>query len=106
MGARDEEIAKCKAYIASGQAAAGNTASSGRRTQIEKLEREAAEEAEELKALLEDKDLPLQLKSSGELDRSAVQLKGVAFAYPGGKELFCGVGNQPHEFTVNTMSRI
>ena len=49
-----EEIQKCKDYIASGQAAAGNTASSGRRVQITKLEKEAEEEAEELKALQED----------------------------------------------------
>lgn len=102
---RLDEIAKCKAYIASGQAAAGNTASSGRRTQIEKLEREGEEEAEELKALMEDKDLPLELHSSGDLDEAAVQLKGVAFAYPDGKTLFSGVGDQPHEFIVDTNSR-
>ncbi|CAK0857940.1 unnamed protein product [Prorocentrum cordatum] len=66
---RNDAIAKCRAYIASGQAAAGNTASSGRRTQIEKLEREAEEEAEELKALLEDKDLPLELRSTASSTR-------------------------------------
>lgn len=102
---RNDEIAKCVAYIASGQAAAGNTASSGRRTQIEKLEREAVEEAEELKALLEDKDSPLNLRSSGELDEAAVQLKGVAFAYPDAELLFQGVGDMPHEFTVDANSR-
>lgn len=102
---RNNEIAKCKEYIASGQAAAGNTASSGRRVQIEKLEREAAEEAEELKALQEDKDLPLTLHSSGDLDRAAVQLRNVGFAYPDAEHLFRGVGNQPHEFIVDTTSR-
>eukprot|EP00930_Biecheleria_cincta_P009553 TRINITY_DN111333_c0_g1_i1.p1 TRINITY_DN111333_c0_g1~~TRINITY_DN111333_c0_g1_i1.p1 ORF type:complete len:793 (+),score=167.89 TRINITY_DN111333_c0_g1_i1:99-2477(+) len=102
---RNDEIAKCKEYIASGQAAAGNTASSGRRTQIEKLEREAEEEAEELKALLEDKDLPLNLRSSGELDEAAVRLKAVTFAYPGCQPLFRGVGKQPYEFIVDTTSR-
>jgi len=102
---RNDEIAKCVAYIASGQAAAGNTAASGRRTQIEKLEREGEEEAEELKALLEDKDLPLTLHSSGELADPAVRLKGVGFAYPGAEPLFRGVGNQPHEFIVDTKSR-
>jgi len=66
---------------------------------------EAEEEAEELKALLEDKDLPLELRSSGELDEAAVQLIDVAFAYPGGKELFSGVGNLPHEFIVDTQAR-
>jgi len=102
---RNDEIQKCKDYIASGQAAAGNTAASGRRTQIEKLEKEAEAEADELKALLEDKDLPLNLRSSGELDEAAVRLKGVAFAYPGAQPLFRGVGNLPHEFTVDTKSR-
>lgn len=102
---RNDEIAKCRDYIASGQAAAGNTASSGRRTQIEKLEREGAEEAEELKALQEDKDLPLSLHSAGQLDKPAVRLKGVAFAYPGAEPLFRGVGNLPHEFIVDTTSR-
>lgn len=102
---RNDEIAKCRAYIASGQAAAGNTASSGRRTQIQKLEAEAMEEAEELKALLEDKDPPLVLHSDGQLEQAAVQLKGVAFAYPGCEPLFRGVGCQPHEFIVDSKSR-
>jgi len=103
---RNDEIRKCKDYIASGQAAAGNTAASGRRVQIAKLEKEQEEEAEELKALLEDKDLPMELHSSGDLDRHAVQLKGVGFAYPGAKPLFRGVGDLPHEFFVDTKSRI
>jgi len=102
---RNDEIAKCKAYIASGQAAAGNTAASGRRTQIEKLEREAAEEAEELKVLQEDKDLPLCLYSSGELDKAAVILKNCEFAYPGAQPLFSKVGNMPHEFIIDSSSR-
>jgi len=105
MKLRRDEIAKCKEYIASGQAAAGNTASSGRRLQIDKLEREAAEEAEELKSLQEDKDLPVVLRSSGELDSAAVQLKSVAFAYAGAKPLFSGVGNLPNEFIVDTKCR-
>lgn len=103
---RLDEIAKCKAYIASGQAAAGNTASSGRRLQIEKLEREAQHESDELAALNEDKDLPLELHSSGPLEKAAVQLRNVSFAYPGIEPLFRGVGNQPYEFSVDTTSRI
>jgi len=103
---RADQIAECVAYIASGQAAAGNTAASGRRTKIEKLEREGQEEAEELRALQEDKDLPLELHSSGELDTCAVQLQNVGFAYPGSKELFRGVGVLPHEFMVDTKTRL
>jgi len=48
----------------------------------------------------------MQLHSSGELDKHAVQLKGVGFAYPGAKPLFRGVGVLPHEFFVDTKSRI
>lgn len=102
---RQEEIQKCKDYIASGQAAAGNTAASGRRAQIEKLEREGAEEAEELKALKEDKDLPLVLHAAGDLGEAAVQLQNVSFAYPGASPLFSGVGKLPHEFIVDSKSR-
>merc|ERR1712054_478357 len=39
------------------------------------------------------------------LDRSAVQLKGVAFAYPGASALFREVGNSPYEFIVDTTCR-
>jgi len=69
--------------------------------QLEKNDAKQEEEAEELAALNEDQDLPLTLLAGGELDSYAVQLKNVAFAYPGLKPLFQGA-----EFTVDAKSRI
>merc|ERR1712137_1420041 len=70
--------------------------------QIEKNEAKQAEEAEELAALNEDADLPLTMHAGGTLDGYAVQLRGVAFAYPGSNApLFRGA-----EFTIDGKSRV
>eukprot|EP00930_Biecheleria_cincta_P019325 TRINITY_DN14776_c0_g1_i2.p1 TRINITY_DN14776_c0_g1~~TRINITY_DN14776_c0_g1_i2.p1 ORF type:complete len:729 (+),score=166.40 TRINITY_DN14776_c0_g1_i2:30-2216(+) len=70
--------------------------------QLEKLEVKQDEEADELAALQEDADLPLKLHAGGRLDQPAVQLRDVAFNYPGmSKPLFTGA-----EFTVDAKSRI
>mmetsp|Transcript_133004 Transcript_133004/g.331866 ORF Transcript_133004/g.331866 Transcript_133004/m.331866 type:complete len:785 (+) Transcript_133004:53-2407(+) len=103
---RTDEIAKLRKYLVSGQAAAGNTSQGSRKVQIQKLENEAAKEAEELAALAEDTDLPLTLLGAGRLERSALELQDVAFAYPGSEPLFRDVGCQPHEFNVDCKSRI
>mmetsp|Transcript_9828 Transcript_9828/g.30536 ORF Transcript_9828/g.30536 Transcript_9828/m.30536 type:complete len:420 (+) Transcript_9828:1185-2444(+) len=103
---RAGEIAKLRKYLESGQAAAGNTSSGSRRVQIQKLEDEAAKEEQELAALAEDNDLPVTLLGAGRLERPALALRDVAFAYPGSEPLFRGVGNQPHEFVVHCKSRI
>merc|ERR1712151_1232673 len=69
--------------------------------QLEKLEVKQGEDAEEMAALNEDQDLPLTLHAGGELDIPAVQLRGVAFSYPGSQQLF-----KDAEFTVDGKSRI
>ncbi|CAE8666632.1 unnamed protein product [Polarella glacialis] len=70
--------------------------------QLVKNEAKAELEEEELAALNEDADLPLQLLAGGVLDSHAVQLKEVAFGYPGSTEpLFKGA-----EFTIDGKSRI
>ncbi len=71
--------------------------------QAGKLEEEAAGQARDLAALQEDMELPLQLKSGGELPGFIVQMRGVAFGYPGAgnKTLFSGA-----DFSVTSQSRI
>jgi len=70
--------------------------------QLEKLETKQEEDAEELAALQEDVDLPLTLNAGGALDQPVVQLRAVAFGYPGmSKPLFKGA-----EFSVDGKSRI
>ena len=70
--------------------------------QAGKLEEEAAEQAADLAALREDMELPLQLKSGGELPGFIVQMRGVAFGYPGtGTTLFSGA-----DFSVTSQSRV
>merc|ERR1719203_1134220 len=69
--------------------------------QLEKDQTRQAEEAEELAALQEDTDLPLKMLAGGKLDGPAIQLRGVAFGYPGSTApLFRGA-----EFTVDAKSR-
>jgi len=92
---RCDEIAKCKAYIGS-----------GRWARIRKLEREAKQDADELAALQEDAYVPLEILAGGMLDGSAIRLQNVSFAYPGAKPLFNGLGNPPHQFNIDTTSRI
>lgn len=101
---RQETIAKHKAYNASGAAACGGGAN--RWSQIDKLEREATAEAEEMLALQEDRDFPLELLSAGTLDNTAIHLQNMSFSYPQGKSIFSGIGRPPHELIIGTKSRI
>jgi ATP-binding cassette subfamily F protein 3 len=103
---RGSEIAKLQRYVASGQAAAGNTSSTTRRLQLQKLKNEAEAEAQQLAFLSEDVDLPLTIHGAGSLDRPAVELQDVAFAYAGAQPLFCSAGKHPYEFVVRCNSRI
>merc|ERR1712194_527789 len=70
--------------------------------QLNKLETKQEEEAEEMAALLEDGDLPLELLAGGRLEQPAVQLQNVGFGYPSmSVPLFRGA-----EFSVDGKSRI
>jgi ATPase subunit of ABC transporter with duplicated ATPase domains len=61
-----------------------------------------AAQADELAALQEDAELPLELKAGGALDGFVIQLMGVGFKYPGGaKPLFQGA-----ELGIDSSSRI
>lgn len=63
---------------------------------------EAENEAEELAALNEDEELPLNLEAGGLLDKSALALCDVGFQYPGTDEvLFTGA-----DFTLDRCVRI
>jgi len=61
----------------------------------------ALDQAVELAALAEDMELPLLLKSGGALPGFVVQLKGVAFGYPGQRQLFEGA-----ELGITSESRV
>jgi len=69
--------------------------------EIAKLDEEAAQEADEMAALNEDAEMPLKLDAGGVLDRPAVQLSEVAFAYPNGEPLFEKV-----DLSIDSRSRI
>jgi len=102
---RRAEIAELKAYAGHGFKYGGSSASINKMQmkakQAEKLEEEEAEQADELAALQEDVELPLTLQSGGQLDGFCVQLRAVAFGYPGSAPLFRGA-----ELSVDTKSRI
>ena len=69
--------------------------------QADKLAEEASLVGDELAALQEDVELPLNLAAGGELDGFLIQALGVSFRYPGGPVLFSGA-----DFGVNSKSRI
>mmetsp|Transcript_1826 Transcript_1826/g.4755 ORF Transcript_1826/g.4755 Transcript_1826/m.4755 type:complete len:654 (+) Transcript_1826:192-2153(+) len=70
--------------------------------EMAKLDLEAENEAEELAALNEDEELPLNLEAGGLLDKSALALCDVGFQYPGTDEvLFTGA-----DFTLDSKSRV
>ena len=69
--------------------------------QAEKLREEAKEHAEEAAALQEDSELPLELKAGGEVPGNIVEMKDVAFAYPGHEVLF-----ENCEFGITSKSRV
>lgn len=68
---------------------------------MEKNEEQQKQDAEALADLNEDADLPLTLLAGGVLDGPAVTIQGVAFGYPGAKELFKGV-----DFQIDGQSRM
>ena len=102
---RRAEIAELKSYAGHGFKYGGSSSSINKMQmkakQAEKLEEEDAEQTEELAALQEDMELPLNLKSGGPIDGFVLQLQNVAFGYPGGKTLFAKA-----EMSVDTKSRI
>ena len=71
--------------------------------QADKLEEVLVEHAEELAALQEDVELPINIAAGGELDGFVVQLLGVGFGYPGAipERLF-----RDCEFGITSKSRI
>jgi len=69
--------------------------------QADKLEEAQAEHAQELAALQEDMELPMNIAAGGELDGYVVQLKDVAFGYPNAPQLFDNC-----EFGITSTSRI
>jgi len=103
---RRAEIAELRAYAGHGFKYGGSSASINKMQmkakQAEKLEEEDAAQADELAALQEDVELPLQLKAGGAIDGFCVQLRGVGFGYPGATApLFRGA-----ELSIDTRSRI
>mmetsp|Transcript_23896 Transcript_23896/g.55249 ORF Transcript_23896/g.55249 Transcript_23896/m.55249 type:complete len:716 (+) Transcript_23896:63-2210(+) len=96
---RKEEIKELREYAGHGFKYGGSSASinkmSMKAKQADKLEEQAREQQDELAALQEDVELPLDLKSGGKLDGFLVQLLDVSFGYPGStKPLFreCEMG--------------
>lgn len=89
---RQNEIDKMKEFSGHGFKYGGSSSAIGKMKQLEKqankLELEADNQAEELAALQEDIELPLNMKSGGELPGFIVQMKQVAFGYPNSKVLF------------------
>lgn len=103
---RREEVKELREYAGHGFKYGGSSASIGKMAmkakQADKLEEEGRRQADELAALQEDVELPLELKSGGRLDGFIVQLLGVAFGYPGStKPLFEHV-----EMGIDSASRI
>ncbi|GMI48191.1 hypothetical protein TrCOL_g2043 [Triparma columacea] len=83
----------------------GSSSAIGKKKQAEKqgdkLAEEAKEKEHEAADLMEDNELPLVLKSGGELSGFVVNLKDVGFGYPGQPLLFQGC-----EFGITSSSRI
>ena len=102
---RSDEIEKLKEFAGHGFKYGGSSASINKmkmkEKQAEKLEEGAALQAEELAALQEDSELPMNLLAGGELAGFIVQVKEVAFGYPGCPLLFRGA-----ELGVTSQSRI
>lgn len=71
--------------------------------QVEKIDAEAEEDAEETAALAEDAELPLRLTAGGDLNGNIVNLRDVGFAYPnsGDALLF-----QHADMAIDSSSRI
>lgn len=104
---RQEEINKLKEYAGHGFKYGGSASQINKMgmkaKQAEKLEEVQAEHAEELAALQEDVELPMNIVAGGELDGFIVQLRDVGFGYPGAtpRRLF-----EHCEFGITSKSRI
>jgi len=102
---RDAKLAKLNDMADCGFRYGGSANAIGKKKQAalqgEKLAEEAKDRAEEAADLMEDNELPLLLKSGGELSGFVVNLKNVGFGYPGQPLLFQGC-----EFGITSSSRI
>jgi len=104
---RKEEIDKLREYAGHGFKYGGSssqiTKMGMKAKQADKLEVIHADHAEELAALQEDMELPMNIKSGGELDGFIVQLLNVGFGYPNAipARLF-----EHCEFGITSKSRI
>mmetsp|Transcript_21509 Transcript_21509/g.44843 ORF Transcript_21509/g.44843 Transcript_21509/m.44843 type:complete len:720 (+) Transcript_21509:81-2240(+) len=102
---REARLAKLSDISDCGFRYGGSSSAIGKKKQAEKQGEKLAEEAKEkeLEAadLMEDNELPLTLKSGGELSGFVVNLKNVGFGYPGQPLLFQGC-----EFGITSLSRI
>ena len=87
-------------YKYGGSAVAMNMQSRMQR-QIKESDKEAEAEEEALADLNEDEELPLTILAGGMLAKTAVQMFGVGFGYPGSEKLFRAV-----EMSVDSRSRI
>ncbi len=102
---REAEIDKLREYAGHGYKYGGSASQINKMAmkakQADKLEATAAEHGDELAALQEDVELPINLQSAGELDGFLIQLINVSFNYPNGPTLFSGA-----DFGVTSKSRI
>jgi ATP-binding cassette, subfamily F, member 3 len=104
---RQEEIDKLREYAGHGFKYGGSASQINKMgmkaKQADKLEEIAANHAQELAALQEDMELPMNIAAGGELDGFLVQLLGVGFGYPNSTpaRLF-----ENCEFGITSKSRI
>ena len=104
---RKEEIDKLREYAGHGFKYGGSASQINKMgmkaKQADKLEEEHANHAEELAALQEDMELPMNIAAGGELDGFIVQLLDVGFGYPNSTpaRLF-----EHCEFGITSKSRI
>ena len=102
---RQEKIDKLKEFAGHGFRYGGSSSAINmmkkKEMEAKKLELVADEEADQMADLEEDAELSLRLQAGGELRQSIVRLDAVAFAYPGGDELFADV-----DLSVDSKSRV
>lgn len=104
---RQEEIDKLREYAGHGFKYGGSASQINKMgmkaKQADKLEEISANYAQELAALQEDMELPMNIAAGGELDGFLVQLLGVGFGYPNSTpaRLF-----ENCEFGITSKSRI
>lgn len=102
---RQTEISSLREYAGHGFKYGGSASQINKMAmkakQADKLAEEARIADEELAALQEDVELPLNLEAGGELEGFLIQAHSVGFNYPGGPTLFSGA-----DFGVDSKSRI